>query len=74
MNEWGDAPVQALKKKWGKEGLMAKKIEICVLCAWRATCQKRFSISGKDMRCPDFVKDITVEERTEEPEKKGGER
>ncbi len=50
-------------------------VEICAICAWRATCQKKFSISGKDIRCPDFVKDLTLEqeakeEKTEEKEKK----
>ncbi|MCK4910456.1 MAG: hypothetical protein KAR83_02390 [Thermodesulfovibrionales bacterium] len=34
--------------------------EICVVCAWRATCQKKFSISGRDMRCPDFSRDVTL--------------
>ena len=34
--------------------------EICVVCAWRATCQKKFSISGSDMRCPDFSRDVTL--------------
>ena len=35
---------------------------ICAICAWRATCQKKFSISGKDMRCAEFVKDVTIQE------------
>ncbi len=41
---------------------MSASISICSLCAWRATCQKKFSISGRDMRCPDFVKDLTIKE------------
>ena len=49
---------------------MAEKVEICAVCAWRATCQKKFSISGKDMRCPDFVKDVSLKEETEKEEKK----
>jgi len=51
---------------------MADKVEICVVCAWRATCQKKFSISGKNMRCADFVKDVTIKEETGEEEKKEG--
>ena len=39
---------------------MGSKLEICILCAWRENCQKKFSVSGKDMRCPDFAEDITV--------------
>ena len=36
--------------------------EICVLCAWRENCNKKFSISGRDVRCPDFVKDLSIKE------------
>jgi hypothetical protein len=39
---------------------------ICAICAWRATCQKKFSVSGKDMRCAEFVKDVTIKEEEEE--------
>ncbi len=47
-------------------------VEICAVCAWRATCQKKFSISGKDIRCPDFVRDVSIkeEDRKEEKEKR----
>jgi hypothetical protein len=34
--------------------------EICVLCAWRENCNKKFSISGRDVRCQDFVKDLSI--------------
>ncbi len=44
---------------------MAEKVEICTVCAWRATCQKKFSVSGRDMRCTDFVKDVTVKDKTQ---------
>jgi hypothetical protein len=44
-------------------------VDICALCAWRANCQKKFSISGKDMRCPDFSKDFSIAfAEDEEPE------
>lgn len=43
-------------------------IDICAICAWRATCQKKFSISGRDMRCPDFVKDLEIENSAQEEE------
>lgn len=45
-------------------------VNICVVCAWRATCQKKFSISGKDVRCPDFVKDVSLEKEEKEGDKK----
>jgi len=46
---------------------MDSKKEICILCAWREDCQKKFSVSGKDIRCPDFVRDMSIKEsRTSE--------
>lgn len=41
---------------------MKGKKEICVLCAWRETCNKKFSISGRDIRCADFVRDLLIKE------------
>jgi hypothetical protein len=43
-------------------------VNICAICAWRATCQKKFSVSGKDVRCPDFVKDVSIEKDKKEGE------
>jgi hypothetical protein len=45
---------------------MSRKVDICVVCAWRADCQKKFSISGRDIRCPDFSRDISIPEDREE--------
>ncbi len=39
---------------------------ICAICAWRADCQKKFSVSGRGMRCPDFVRDLALPEDKEE--------
>jgi hypothetical protein len=41
---------------------------ICAICAWRATCQKKFSVSGRDMRCAEFVRDVTIKEKPVEEE------
>jgi len=48
-------------------------VGICAICAWRATCQKKFFISRKDIRCPDFVRDLSIkdEEGVEEDKKEG---
>lgn len=51
-----------------------KEKPMCVICAWRATCQKQFSLKA-GQKCPDFVRDVTVkieeeEEKEEEIEKK----
>lgn len=32
----------------------------CMICAWRETCQKKFSVSGRDARCAEFTPDITI--------------
>lgn len=43
---------------------------ICVVCAWRETCQKKFSISGRDIQCADYVKDLSIKEEKEEETQK----
>ena len=37
-------------------------VNICAVCAWRETCNKKFSMSGMDANCSDFVKDISIKE------------
>lgn len=37
--------------------------DICIVCAWRADCKKKFTVSGKDIRCPDFTKDVSLTDR-----------
>lgn len=46
---------------------------ICVMCAWRQTCNKKFSMDGAtSTRCPEYTKDITlaVPSRPEKDEEK----
>lgn len=45
---------------------MPAEIEICTVCAWRATCQKKFSLSGRDIHCPDFTRDVCIKTDTED--------
>lgn len=47
---------------------MAVTQDICVICAWRVDCKKKFSVSGRDIRCPDFSRDISIKDE----EKKEG--
>ena len=47
---------------------MSSNANICIICAWRATCQKKFSVSGKDMKCTDFVKDVSIQDKEESDE------
>ncbi len=49
---------------------MKIKKDICIVCAWRENCQKKFSVSGRDIRCPDFVRDLRIKE-SESPSEKG---
>jgi len=49
---------------------LSTKRDICAVCAWRGTCNKKYSISGKAVRCPDFVRDVTL--GTEEEFEKEG--
>jgi hypothetical protein len=50
--------------------------KLCIVCAWRANCAKRFSM-GDDatLHCPDFSEDVTLRKRPAEqqpsPEEKG---
>lgn len=48
---------------------MTEKLEICAVCAWRETCQKKFSVSGRDVRCPDFSKDLSLKKQGHDKEK-----
>ncbi|MFZ6016938.1 MAG: hypothetical protein ACOYU0_04895 [Nitrospirota bacterium] len=48
---------------------MSAKKDICVVCAWRASCQKKFSMKA-GQRCPDFVRDVSLKEEEEVVEKK----
>ena len=40
---------------------------LCVVCAWRQVCKKKFSMDGATTtRCIDFTRDITLKPRAEE--------
>lgn len=43
---------------------------LCSICAWRMTCQKKFSLSHDALHCPDFSRDVTIKERPEKDEVK----
>jgi len=41
---------------------------VCVLCAWRQGCNKKFLMDGATTtRCPDYTRDITLREPVENP-------
>jgi len=34
---------------------------ICVVCAWRMDCKKKYSFqTGGSTRCPDYTRDMTI--------------
>jgi hypothetical protein len=43
--------------------------DICIVCAWRGTCQKMFSVSGRDIKCADFVRDVSIKEEVSKKDK-----
>jgi hypothetical protein len=51
---------------------MDREPSLCVICAWRKDCQKKFSKS-KDIsfRCPDFTKDLSIKDSEYSDDKKG---
>jgi|YelNatPaOPRAMG01_1025707.scaffolds.fasta_scaffold563308_2 hypothetical protein len=57
---------------------MRQEASLCVICAWRRDCQKRFlRKEGVGLRCPDFSRDITIKDAKEDAEgsdKKGTQR
>lgn len=50
---------------------MSDKKELCVVCAWRATCQKQFGLKA-GQRCPEFARDLTIKEEKEEGRESSG--
>jgi hypothetical protein len=45
---------------------------LCVVCAWRPTCNKKFSMDGSTTtRCPEFTRDVTLKEPAPEKEEPG---
>lgn len=40
---------------------MSSDKTICVICAWRQTCNKKFLMDGASTtRCADFTRDVTL--------------
>jgi hypothetical protein len=49
----------------------AREVSICLVCAWRETCVKRFSFTGQ--HCLEYTRDLTIKVRPEgEVTKEGG--
>jgi len=48
-----------MKKRSG--GCVRSEKELCVICAWRETCQKKFSLPAGRV-CAEFSKDLSLEQ------------
>ncbi len=48
---------------------MTENKVLCIVCAWKATCQKQFSIKA-GQKCAEFVKDVSIKEEKEEKSEK----
>jgi hypothetical protein len=41
--------------------VMESNRTICVICAWRQTCNKKFSMDvATTTKCPEFTRDVTL--------------
>jgi hypothetical protein len=44
---------------------MGTEKKFCAICAWRAGCQKRFSVSSDaagNVHCPDYSRDLSIKD------------
>jgi len=49
---------------------MTSEYSLCIICAWRENCRKKF-LKGNDLtlKCPDFTRDLSIK-NTEIPDDK----
>jgi hypothetical protein len=48
---------------------------ICNICAWREFCKKKYSISSKGiLKCPDFTRDLILDEGKNKKDSKEGDK
>jgi hypothetical protein len=41
--------------------------KLCSVCAWRAGCQKKYTIGETALHCPDFCRDVSLGHGDAEP-------
>lgn len=42
-----------------------KEPELCIICAWRQDCQKKYSLAH-GQKCLEFTRDLTIKEKPAE--------
>ena len=53
------------RSKGGRQ-IMGSEKKYCSICAWRANCQKRFSVvtdASGCVRCPDYSRDLSIKDK-----------
>ncbi|PKN70214.1 MAG: hypothetical protein CVU54_06300 [Deltaproteobacteria bacterium HGW-Deltaproteobacteria-12] len=46
--------------------IMSAEKKYCVICAWRAGCQKRYSVAtdaSGNVHCPDYSRDLLIKDK-----------
>jgi hypothetical protein len=61
----------AILQRYTERRLMDNERTLCIVCAWRAECQKKF-LRGQDVsvRCSEFTKDISIKDGVKPDDKK----
>jgi hypothetical protein len=49
----------------------AKEPELCLVCAWRRDCQKKYSLAH-GQKCLEFTRDVALKPQKADPEQSGG--
>jgi hypothetical protein len=45
---------------------MGTEKKYCAICAWRGSCQKKFSVStdaSGNVHCPDYSRDLSIKDQ-----------
>jgi len=45
--------------------------KLCVNCAWRANCTKRFSMESGTLHCPDYCEDVALRKNRQKQDDAG---
>lgn len=56
---------------------MSSEKRYCAICAWRANCQKQYSIvtdASGCVRCADYSRDLSIKDKESEAAEKRAER
>ncbi len=50
---------------------MSEEKTLCIVCAWRESCQKKYSFSTSgNTKCPDYTRDLSLPKEEKEGREK----